>query len=41
MIGHFHHSGYVLETGNIVLTCSGAALFRSEEVQAAYLDGHV
>jgi branched-chain amino acid transport system ATP-binding protein len=31
--------GYVLETGNIVLTGSGAALLQSEEVQAAYLGG--
>ena len=31
--------GYVLETGNIVLTGSGAALLNSEEVQAAYLGG--
>jgi branched-chain amino acid transport system ATP-binding protein len=33
--------GYVLETGNIVLTGSGAALLRSEEVQAAYLGGRI
>ncbi len=31
--------GYVLETGNIVLTGAGAALLKSEEVQAAYLGG--
>jgi branched-chain amino acid transport system ATP-binding protein len=31
--------GYVLETGTIVLTGSGEALLRSEEVQAAYLGG--
>jgi len=31
--------GYVIETGNIVLTGSGAALLKSEEVQAAYLGG--
>ena len=31
--------GYVLETGNIVLTGAGAALLQSEEVQAAYLGG--
>jgi branched-chain amino acid transport system ATP-binding protein len=31
--------GYVLETGIIVLTGSGAALLKSEEVQAAYLGG--
>src|SRR6266571_999189 len=31
--------GYVLETGNIVLTGSGEALLKSEEVQAAYLGG--
>src|SRR5262245_53426817 len=31
--------GYVLETGAIVLTGSGAALLNSEEVQAAYLGG--
>ena len=31
--------GYVLETGNIVLTGSGEELLRSEEVQAAYLGG--
>ena len=31
--------GYVLETGNIVLTGSGTALLQSEEVQAAYLGG--
>lgn len=31
--------GYVLETGNIVLTGSGAALLTSAEVQAAYLGG--
>jgi branched-chain amino acid transport system ATP-binding protein len=33
--------GYVLETGNIVLTGSGEALLKSEEVQAAYLGGSV
>jgi branched-chain amino acid transport system ATP-binding protein len=33
--------GYVLETGSIVLTGSGAALLKSEEVQAAYLGGRV
>ena len=33
--------GYVLETGTIVLTGSGEALLRSEEVQAAYLGGSV
>jgi branched-chain amino acid transport system ATP-binding protein len=32
--------GYVLETGTIVLTDSGEALLKSEEVQAAYLGGH-
>lgn len=31
--------GYVLETGDVVLTGSGEALLRSEEVQAAYLGG--
>ena len=31
--------GYVLETGNIVLTGAGHALLQSEEVQAAYLGG--
>jgi branched-chain amino acid transport system ATP-binding protein len=31
--------GYVLETGTIVLSGSGAALLKSEEVQAAYLGG--
>jgi branched-chain amino acid transport system ATP-binding protein len=31
--------GYVLETGNLVLTGSGEALLNSEEVQAAYLGG--
>jgi branched-chain amino acid transport system ATP-binding protein len=31
--------GYVLETGTMVLTGSGAALLKSEEVQAAYLGG--
>ena len=31
--------GYVIETGNIVLTGSGAALLKSAEVQAAYLGG--
>ena len=31
--------GYVLETGTIVLTGSGEALLKSEEVQAAYLGG--
>ena len=31
--------GYVLETGAIVLTGSGAALLESEEVHAAYLGG--
>jgi branched-chain amino acid transport system ATP-binding protein len=31
--------GYVLETGSIVLTGSGEALLKSEEVQAAYLGG--
>ena len=31
--------GYVLETGNIVLTGSGPALLQSAEVQAAYLGG--
>jgi len=30
---------YVLETGTIVLTGSGAVLLKSEEVQAAYLGG--
>ena len=33
--------GYVLETGSIVLTGSGAALLKSEEVQAAYLGGRI
>jgi branched-chain amino acid transport system ATP-binding protein len=32
--------GYVLETGTIVLTDSGEALLKSEDVQAAYLGGH-
>ncbi|PWU24946.1 MAG: ABC transporter ATP-binding protein [Candidatus Rokuibacteriota bacterium] len=31
--------GYVIETGSIVLTGSGEALLKSEEVQAAYLGG--
>ena len=31
--------GYVLETGTIVLSGSGEALLKSEEVQAAYLGG--
>jgi len=31
--------GYVLETGTIVLTGSGEALLKSEEVQAAYMGG--
>ena len=31
--------GYVLETGTIVLTGTGEALLKSEEVQAAYLGG--
>jgi branched-chain amino acid transport system ATP-binding protein len=31
--------GYVLETGAIVLTGTGEALLKSEEVQAAYLGG--
>jgi branched-chain amino acid transport system ATP-binding protein len=31
--------GYVLETGTMVLTDSGEALLKSEEVQAAYLGG--
>ena len=31
--------GYVLETGTIVLTDSGEALLKSEEVPAAYLGG--
>jgi branched-chain amino acid transport system ATP-binding protein len=31
--------GYVLETGSIVLSGSGEALLKSEEVQAAYLGG--
>jgi branched-chain amino acid transport system ATP-binding protein len=31
--------GYVMETGNIVLTGSGETLLKSEEVQAAYLGG--
>jgi branched-chain amino acid transport system ATP-binding protein len=31
--------GYVLETGTMVLTGSGTALLKSEEVQAAYLGG--
>ena len=31
--------GYVLETGTIVLTGSGEALLKSNEVQAAYLGG--
>jgi branched-chain amino acid transport system ATP-binding protein len=31
--------GYVLETGNLVLSGSGEALLKSEEVQAAYLGG--
>jgi branched-chain amino acid transport system ATP-binding protein len=31
--------GYVLETGNVVLTGSGTALLKSEEVRAAYLGG--
>jgi branched-chain amino acid transport system ATP-binding protein len=33
--------GYVLETGSIVLTGSGEALLKSDEVQAAYLGGSV
>jgi branched-chain amino acid transport system ATP-binding protein len=33
--------GYVLETGTIVLTGSGEALLKSDEVQAAYLGGRV
>jgi branched-chain amino acid transport system ATP-binding protein len=33
--------GYVLETGTIVLSGSGADLLQSEEVQMAYLGGHV
>jgi branched-chain amino acid transport system ATP-binding protein len=33
--------GYVLETGTMVLTGSGEALLKSEEVQAAYLGGRV
>lgn len=31
--------GYVLETGNVVLTGAGEALLKSAEVQAAYLGG--
>jgi len=31
--------GYVLETGTIVLSGSGEALLKSEEVQAAFLGG--
>jgi branched-chain amino acid transport system ATP-binding protein len=31
--------GYVLETGNLVLTGSGDTLLKSKEVQAAYLGG--
>jgi len=31
--------GYVLETGTMVLSGSGAALLDSQEVQAAYLGG--
>jgi len=31
--------GYVIETGSIVLTGSGEALLKSQEVQAAYLGG--
>jgi branched-chain amino acid transport system ATP-binding protein len=31
--------GYVMETGNIVLSGSGEELLKSEEVQAAYLGG--
>ena len=31
--------GYVIETGTIVLTGSGEALLKSDEVQAAYLGG--
>ena len=31
--------GYVIETGTIVLTGSGEALLKSQEVQAAYLGG--
>jgi branched-chain amino acid transport system ATP-binding protein len=31
--------GYVLETGTIVLTGSGEALLKSNEVQVAYLGG--
>ena len=31
--------GYVLETGNLVLTGPGETLLKSEEVQAAYLGG--
>ena len=33
--------GYVLETGTIRLAGTGEALLKSEEVQAAYLGGHV
>jgi branched-chain amino acid transport system ATP-binding protein len=33
--------GYVLETGNMVLSGSGEALLKSEEVQAAYLGGRI
>jgi branched-chain amino acid transport system ATP-binding protein len=33
--------GYVLETGTIVLTGSGEALLKSDEVQTAYLGGRV
>lgn len=33
------HRGYVLETGNIVLSGTGAELLESEEVQKAYLGG--
>jgi branched-chain amino acid transport system ATP-binding protein len=31
--------GYVLETGNIVLTGTGEELLASDEVQKAYLGG--
>jgi ABC-type branched-subunit amino acid transport system ATPase component len=36
---HCADRGYVLETGAIVLTGSGEALLRSDQVKAAYLGG--
>ena len=34
------HRGYVLETGNIVLTGTGQELLENPRVQSAYLGGH-